>query len=59
MRRVVDLVVKQYLHLDASSRAPIQAPLDGVCQGGVLDGVKGNAVAWVCDGVHLLDEGQS
>lgn len=49
----------EYLHLDAGPRAPVQAALDCVCQSSILDGVKGNAVARVCDGVHLLDEGQS
>ena len=46
------------LHLDACPRAAVQAPPAGVCQSSVLDGRKGDPVAGVCDGVHLLDEGQ-
>jgi len=48
-----------HLHLNACSGAPVQASLDGVSQSSILDGCKGNAVAWVCDGVHLLNESQS
>ena len=51
-------VGRQHLHLDAGPGASVQAALDGVCQSSVLDGVKGDAVARVCDGMHLLDEGQ-
>ena len=48
-----------HLHLNACSGAPVQASLDGVSQSSILDGCKGNAVAWICDGMHLLDESQS
>lgn len=52
------LVGRQHLHLNAGPGASVQATLDGVCQSSILDRVKGNAVAWICDSMHLLDEGQ-
>ena len=50
--------ITRYLHLDSCPRAPVQAPPDGVSQSSVLDGSKGNSIARVCDGMHLLNESQ-
>ena len=52
------LAGRQYLHLNAGPGASVQAALDCVCQSSILDGVKGDAVTWICNGMHLLDEGQ-
>ncbi|KAA6420465.1 MAG: oxidoreductase FAD-binding domain-containing [Trebouxia sp. A1-2] len=41
------------------NKAKMEASLDGVSQSGILDGCKGNAIAWVSDGVHLLNKCQS
>lgn len=47
------------LHGDACARISVQALLHDVEQGCILDGVKGNAVVRVGDGMHLLNECQS
>lgn len=47
-----------HLHGDAGARVAVQAALDDVQQGGVLEGRERDAVPRVDDGVHLLDEGQ-
>ena len=51
------LAAAAYQHLYTSPWTPVQAALDAVSQGCIPDSREVNFVAWVCDGMHLLDEG--
>lgn len=45
-------------HLDTGPWASVQTAFDGVPQSSILDRAEINLEAWVCDGMHFLDEGQ-